>query len=185
MKLSAGSSTPRFPRLDSALPARLLPPARRPAVVFVEPPCIPQKGYRAIPAYGVRRGGPLQHSYLVQRLFSMFPRGWPGVALLLLRISVLSALLFQDYNHWQHLSVWLQSVAVLLSVALSAGYQTPVIAVLDILFHGLIWIRLGVGNVAEVTIVSLDAIALALLGPGAYSIDAYRFGRRVLVLPPP
>ncbi len=101
------------------------------------------------------------------------------------RTSVLSALLFQDYNHWQHLSVWLQSVAVLLSVALSAGYQTPVIAVLDILFHGLIWIRLGVGSVAEVTIVSLDAIALALLGPGAYSVDAYRFGRRVLVLPPP
>jgi hypothetical protein len=115
----------------------------------------------------------------------MFPRGWPGVALLLLRASVLSALLFQDYNHWQQLSVGLQSAAVLLSVALSAGYQTPVIAVLDILFHGLIWIRLGVGSVAEVSIVSLDAMALALLGPGAYSIDAYRFGRRVLILPPP
>jgi hypothetical protein len=28
------------------------------------------------------------------------------------------------------------------------------------------------------------AIALALLGPGAYSIDARIFGRRVIILPP-
>jgi len=28
-------------------------------------------------------------------------------------------------------------------------------------------------------VVGLDAVALALLGPGAYSVDSYRFGRRV------
>jgi putative oxidoreductase len=115
----------------------------------------------------------------VQRLFSMFPRGWPGVALLLLRASVLSALLFQDHGHRQQL------LAIVLSVALAVGYQTPVIAVLGLLLHGLIWARLGIGSIAEVTIVSLDTMALALLGPGAYSLDSYRFGRRVIVLPPP
>jgi hypothetical protein len=29
----------------------------------------------------------------------------------------------------------------------------------------------------------LDALALAVLGPGAYSLDSLRFGRRVIVLP--
>ena len=35
-------------------------------------------------------------------------------------------------------------------------------------------------SVLVVSIIALDAIALALLGPGAYSIDSYRFGRRVV-----
>jgi putative oxidoreductase len=121
----------------------------------------------------------------VQRLFSMFPRGWPGVALLLLRASVLSALLFQDHDQRQQLIVWMHGFAIVLSVALAVGYQTPIIAVMGLLFHGLIWARLGIGSIAEVTIISLDAMALALLGPGAYSLDSYRFGRRVLILPPP
>jgi hypothetical protein len=34
-------------------------------------------------------------------------------------------------------------------------------------------------------VLSLDALALALLGPGAYSVDSRRFGRRLVVLPPP
>ena len=38
---------------------------------------------------------------------------------------------------------------------------------------------------ATVLILSMPvAAALALLGPGAYSIDARVFGRRVIVLPP-
>ncbi len=36
-----------------------------------------------------------------------------------------------------------------------------------------------------VAMASLDALALAWLGPGAYSIDAYRFGRRVTGAPQP
>jgi hypothetical protein len=79
----------------------------------------------------------------------------------------------------------MQGLAILLALALSVGYQTPVAAVIGILFHGLVWAHLGIGSVAEVVVVSLDAAALALLGPGAYSVDSYRFGRRVLVLPQP
>ena len=105
--------------------------------------------------------------------------------MLLLRASVVGAVLFQSYGLRQELSVWMEGFAILLAVALLAGYQTPVAAIIAMLFHGFIWARLGIGSVAEVTIVSLDAMALALLGPGAYSIDSYRFGRRVLVSPPP
>jgi len=32
--------------------------------------------------------------------------------------------------------------------------------------------------------ICFDALALALLGPGAYSLDAYRYGRRLITLPP-
>jgi uncharacterized membrane protein YphA (DoxX/SURF4 family) len=37
----------------------------------------------------------------------------------------------------------------------------------------------GVGAVLVVA----DALALAVLGPGAYSVDAYLFGRREIVIP--
>jgi hypothetical protein len=55
------------------------------------------------------------------------------------------------------------------------------------LHHALVWLALGSGvEAGAVTIVlSLDALALALLGPGAYSLDSRRFGRRLVVLPPP
>src|SRR4051812_30693939 len=115
----------------------------------------------------------------------MFPTGLPGLALLLLRASVAIALLIESFSHRQHLHGWIHATAVLLSLVLSAGYMTPLVALSAIALHGLIWSDQGAGNIAVVTIICLDAIALTLLGPGAYSIDAYRFGRRVVVLPPP
>lgn len=120
----------------------------------------------------------------VQRLFSMFPRGLPGLALLLLRASVAIALLLENYGHRQELSGWIQGVTILLSFALCAGYLTPMVALMGFVLHGLIWSDLGAGNTVAAIIVALDAMALALLGPGAYSLDSYLFGRRVVVLPP-
>ena len=119
----------------------------------------------------------------MQRLFSMFAPGLPGLALLLLRASVAMALLLEDYAHRDWLSGWMQSATVLLVTALCAGYLTPIAASLALLFHGLIWSTLGVSTAGGAMIVSLDAMALALLGPGAYSVDSHRFGR-VLILPP-
>ena len=113
----------------------------------------------------------------------MFPRGLPGLALLLLRASVAIALLLEDYAHRQELSGGMHGAAILLSTALCAGYLTPIVAALALLFHGLIWSSVGVGSAGGAIIASLDAMTLALLGPGAYSVDSYRFGR-VLVPPP-
>lgn len=113
----------------------------------------------------------------------MFPTGLPGVALLLLRASVAIALLLEDYAHRRELYGGMHGAAILLSTTLCAGYLTPIAAALALLFHGLIWSGLGVGSAGAAIILSLDAMALALLGPGAYSVDSYRFGR-VLVLPP-
>jgi hypothetical protein len=122
----------------------------------------------------------------VQRLFSMFPSGLPGLALLLLRASAAIALLLDSYGygHRHALPGWMQGAALLIIVALSAGYLTPIAATLALVCHGLIWFDLGVDSTVVAAVISLDAIALALLGPGAYSADSYRFGRRLVVLPP-
>ena len=79
----------------------------------------------------------------------------------------------------------MQAAAILLSLAVSAGCMTPIAAVLALVFHAAVWSALGAGSAVVPIIISLDAIALALLGPGAYSFDSYRFGRRVVLLSPP
>lgn len=120
----------------------------------------------------------------MQRLFSMFPEGWPGIGLLSLRCSVAMALLAGVYSQRQALPCWMQGTAILLSMAFFAGYMTPIAAAIALLLQGLSWSRYGCSSAAAAIIVCLDITTLALLGPGSYSIDACRFGRRVLVLPP-
>jgi hypothetical protein len=114
----------------------------------------------------------------------MFPRGLPGVALLLLRASVALALLLESFGHRQGLSVWAVGVALLLALALCAGYLTPIAAGLVFVAHALVWSFLEVASAPVAAIVALNAVALAFLGPGAYSVDSYLFGRRVVVIPP-
>jgi hypothetical protein len=115
----------------------------------------------------------------------MFPPGWPGLALLLLRGSVATALLLEGYSQRHGLSGWVLGVLVALSACLCVGFLTPIVAILALLFHVLAWSSLSIDSAGMTAIALLDALALAMLGPGAYSIDAYRFGRRVVVLPPP
>ena len=125
----------------------------------------------------------MQQPVVMQRLFFMFPTGWPGFGLVLLRFSVAIALLLEIWSHRQLLPVWLAGAGALISAALCAGCVTPIGAAVAVAFHALMWSGCGIDNVALATTVSLDAIALALLGPGAYSVDGYRFGRHVVVLP--
>jgi hypothetical protein len=120
----------------------------------------------------------------MQRLFSMFPRGAPGVALLLLRASVTTALLADACQNRQSISAWIQALALLAALAVSAGYLTPIGALTAVAVHARLWLALGTGDMAVAAVIVFDAVALALVGPGAYSIDAYRYGRRVVVLPP-
>ena len=117
----------------------------------------------------------------------MFPPGLPGLALLLLRASVAIALLLDSYAHGDALPGWVHGIAILISLVVSVGYLTPIVAAAALVLHAIVWFFVAAGVDAAVVaiVLSLDAVALALLGPGAYSLDSHRFGRRRVVLPPP
>jgi hypothetical protein len=115
----------------------------------------------------------------------MFPAGPPGIALLLLRLCV-AALLFIDQAgrlSWPA-PVGLAIAGVLAAAAVAVGFLTPIFALVCGLLALLISTSLAQFAVPLLIFNVLLAIAAALLGPGAYSIDALMFGRRVVVLPP-
>jgi uncharacterized membrane protein YphA (DoxX/SURF4 family) len=76
---------------------------------------------------------------------------------------------------------WILPGLVLVSVFLCIGFIVPIVSVLCCLFE--LASLLSRGADATFILVSIvNAAALALLGPGAYSLDARLFGRRILVV---
>jgi hypothetical protein len=115
----------------------------------------------------------------------MFPQGGPGLALLLLRISV-AAIYYINVRNWFGVSSnGLFIVATLLiSISLIIGFLTPYLSVIACASAvANLLIAPHSGNLIYI-FSPFDAAALALLGPGAYSVDARLFGRRVTVIPP-
>jgi hypothetical protein len=113
----------------------------------------------------------------------MFPTGRPGVALLLMRVGL--AIMLMDGVSGRLLdlgSVWFLLAPGVVAVALCLGFLTPVVAALTVLLEVATWATAG-GTIGAVHVCAvLDAIALGLLGPGSYSLDARLFGRRQIVL---
>ena len=141
-----------------------------------------QKGQIPLSLYRVRRIPRKAHPHcLVQRLFSLFPSGLPGFALLLLRASVALAILLEGYAQRQELSGLVLGALVMLSATLCMGFLTPLAAALALVFQMVSWVSLSDYGIELHAVAILDALALALLGPGAYSVDAYRFGRRIVL----
>jgi hypothetical protein len=115
----------------------------------------------------------------------MYPSGWPGVALVILRLSLVGMLLMHAYRFASIVSLsWSMLVLLLIATALCVGVVTALPCVLYCIAE-IGFLLTATGFDATVLILSIPvAIALALLGPGAYSLDARIFGRRVIVLSP-
>jgi hypothetical protein len=112
----------------------------------------------------------------------MFPTGWPGIALLLLRVALGANVAYGVLEVRAHLNVtWVLALLATVAVALCIGLLTPITAALCALIEMLIW-HFSSGTIAALHVCAiLVAIALAMLGPGAYSLDARLFGRRQVI----
>ena len=67
------------------------------------------------------------------------------------------------------------------SLLLCIGLMTPVVSVIACVFELASLVIAAQTDMRFIVLSSLNAAAIALLGPGAYSLDARLFGRRVIV----
>jgi uncharacterized membrane protein YphA (DoxX/SURF4 family) len=131
--------------------------------------------------------------FSLQRLFSSFPNGAPGLGLLLLRLAVGTSLLLQGVRALSErvAATWaggLAALSILDACALVTGTLTPAAGLLA---TGLSLARRltldapgrGLDSAAALGLLAIMAVTVALLGPGAYSVDARLFGRREIVVP--
>lgn len=135
--------------------------------------------------YQFRCQSPILRWGVVQRLFSTFADGWPGAGLLLLRLLTGAALINFGITCIREgpspLMTTLQAVGIAAGIALLVGLFTPLAGALAVIAKA--WIAFLLfpthWNDPWSTLVQVIlAATLAITGPGAWSIDARRFGRK-------
>ena len=117
----------------------------------------------------------------MQRLFSTFARGWPGAGLLVQRLVIAGLLFHSAITHALHatypLSTVLQMIAAGAGLLLLLGLWTPLAGIIVAISE----LAMVISHRADPWIcIVLAALGttLAMIGPGAWSIDARLFGRK-------
>ena len=124
----------------------------------------------------------------MRRLYSTFADGWPGTGLLLMRLVVGSALIVGASSIlWSDpppinttiMSVFLAGCGILLIPGIWTPVAGTLVAVIEIwqilTLAGDRWVALLLGTIGG---------ALAMLGPGLWSVDARLFGWKRVEAPP-
>jgi uncharacterized membrane protein YphA (DoxX/SURF4 family) len=130
----------------------------------------------------------------MQRLFSTFPRGWPAIGLLLLRVVIgvtaleESALYFSGFG-LEPKGLLVGLVLVVSGTLLLIGLQTAPASVVfaSVNLASLVSSWVGSARAADSPLAALYAIAIAvavaLMGPGSVSLDCRLHGPREISIP--
>ena len=123
----------------------------------------------------------MQWEVALQRLFSTFADGWPGLGLLLQRLLTGTILLYCGITHLgkasQFVPITPHTIAAGAGILLLVGLWTPVGGALVTIVE--LWIvSLRVGDPLVPLMLAILGATLAMIGPGAWSIDARLFGRK-------
>ena len=112
----------------------------------------------------------------MRRLFSSFPRGWPGVGLLLIRTVAGVSVGFEGLEIFQTgQPLVLGAVAIADGACLTAGLWTPIAGFLAVAVAA--WgVLFQHDHPYPGILLAAMAAAVALVGPGSLSIDAWLFG---------
>jgi putative oxidoreductase len=154
---------------------------------------ITQKWDRPPPVSGVPITLPISYAVnrgVLQRLFSTFASGWPGVGLLLLRL--LTGAVFIYFGIASMLAapplriVVLEIFGVGAGILFVVGLWTPAVGALAVIVK--LWIACSrlyshSGNPWFPVVHAVLGAVLAMVGPGAWSIDARLFGRKHINFP--
>lgn len=115
----------------------------------------------------------------------MFPNGWPGRSLLVLRLVAGTILIYDGASAQPRASAWeaiiLQILAFVSATLFMIGLGTP-LASLALASVEVAFVFSKTGHIETSILMTGMGLAMASLGPGFLSIDARLYGRKIIVI---
>jgi hypothetical protein len=112
----------------------------------------------------------------------MFPAGPPGAGLIILRVCAAGMMLGYALSAGEKASSWNFLVLLPIAFLLLVGLMTPIACVGALGIQSINAWKASFSGFPCCVLGLLLFIAVLLLGPGAYSLDALRFGRRRVIV---